>query len=657
MNIREYYKILPVLLLYLVITLQSAAQVVVERSKDKVIISGTAYYMHQVKKGETAWSISKAYGITVEELTKENPPALYGINEGQLLRIPYRDVPENQPEQMVIVKTPRDDSKYIYHTLQPGETVYALSRLYGVSENEITSANPGIDINKLPVGAEIAVPRREFMTGRHEFEVQEKTPVFHKVVRGESLSSIAEQYGVTLRELRRENRNIRFPQVGDYIRIPVIAQQKTEVPDLLLADSLAFTAEPHELLPTPSAYTPVENLKGSMDIAVLLPFYLEENDVRADIDSSNIVKGKRTYKTISRPDEWIYPGSIGFLEMYEGILLAADKLRTLGLDLNIHVFDIKSDTIEVTRLLHENKLSKMDLIIGPVYSHNLVAVAAYASKLGIPIVSPVPLMNNSALIDNASLFMANSSLEVAQNAIARKITEYYNDNFVFIHADTSGSDPGIKYFKGKILSELSNRLPFEEIKFKEFLFYSRSVFNNDSINRLSQALSEDYGNVIIIASENSPIISEILMDIHALTKDYEIKVFGYPAMRALDNLDPKYLFDLDVLIYSPYWIDYLKQDVKEFNANFRKKFSTEPAELSYAWQGYDIAYFFISGLAVHGKKFISHPEIHNPDLLQTRFDFRRKTINDGFENQNLFPVRYTNDYEIILISEYEPLQE
>jgi LysM repeat protein len=657
MNIREYYKILPVLLFYLVITLQSAAQVVVERSKDRVIISGTAYYMHQVKKGETAWSISKAYGITVEELTKENPPALYGINEGQLLRIPYRDVPENQPEKMVIVKTPRDDSKYIYHTLQPGETVYALSRLYGVSENEITSANPGIDINKLPVGAEIAVPRREFMTGRHEFEVQEKTPVFHKVVRGESLSSIAEQYGVTLRELRRENRNIRFPQVGDYIRIPVIAQQKTEVPDLLLADSLAFTAEPHELLPTPSAYTPVENLKGSMDIAVLLPFYLEENDVRADIDSSNIVKGKRTYKTISRPDEWIYPGSIGFLEMYEGILLAADKLHALGLDLNIHVFDIKSDTIEVTRLLHENKLSKMDLIIGPVYSHNLVAVAAYASKLGIPIVSPVPLMNNSALIDNASLFMANSSLEVAQNAIARKITEYYNDNFVFIHADTSGSDPGIKYFKGKILSELSNRLPFEEIKFKEFLFYSRSVFNNDSINRLSQALSEDYGNVIIIASENSPIISEILMDIHALTKDYEIKVFGYPAMRALDNLDPKYLFDLDVLIYSPYWIDYLKQDVKEFNANFRKKFSTEPAELSYAWQGYDIAYFFISGLAVHGKKFISHPEIHNPDLLQTRFDFRRKTINDGFENQNLFPVRYTNDYEIILISEYEPLQE
>ena len=59
------------------------SQVVVERSKEKLIISGTPYYIHTVRKGETAYSISKAYNITVEDLTKENPPALYGLNEGQ----------------------------------------------------------------------------------------------------------------------------------------------------------------------------------------------------------------------------------------------------------------------------------------------------------------------------------------------------------------------------------------------------------------------------------------------------------------------------------------------------------------------------------------------------------------------------------------------
>ena len=118
------------------------SQVVVERSNDKVIISGVPYYIHLVKKGETAYSISRAYGITVDELTKENPPALYGVNEGQTLRIPVKEVSETVVSVPQQNRPRRDESKYIYHKLKPGETVYFLSKSYGVSENEIISGNP-----------------------------------------------------------------------------------------------------------------------------------------------------------------------------------------------------------------------------------------------------------------------------------------------------------------------------------------------------------------------------------------------------------------------------------------------------------------------------------------------------------------------------------
>jgi hypothetical protein len=175
------------------------------------------------------------------------------------------------------------------------------------------------------------------------------------------------------------------------------------------------------------------------------------------------------------------------------------------------------------------------------------------------------------------------------------------------------------------------------------------MFDNDSINRLSHALSEKSKNVIIIASEDAPVISETIMDIHGLSRKFDITVFGYPVMRDLDNLDPKYFFDLDLLLYSPYWIDYTKRDVKQFNSAFRKKFLTEPLPKSYAWQGYDIAYFFLSGIAVFGKDFIIHPEMHYPDLLQTEYDFVRNGASDGFENQKLFLVRYTKDYEVKLV--------
>jgi LysM repeat protein len=644
-------------LIVLTFLLPAWSQVVVERSKDKVIISGTPYYIHIVKKGETAYSISKAYAITVEELTKENPPAVYGLNEAQALRIPVREVPENTQQQPAAPRTRRDEVKYIYHKLQPGETVYFLAKSYGVSENEIISSNPGIDITKLPVDAEIAVPRREFMTDRQEFAVQDSNYIFHKVVRGESLASIAEKYGLSVRELRKENRNIRFPQVGDYIRIPVVKAVQPIVNVAPAADTLkAVVEQPVVLWQRPSVYTPVRNLNGTFDVAVLLPFYLRENAVRTDIDSSKIVKGKPVYKITNRSEEWIYPRTIGFIEMYEGILLAVDTLRTLGMDVNLHVFDIKSDTLELTGLIKRGDLAEMDLIIGPVYSHNLSIMASYADSLGIPVVSPVPLFNNTALINNPNLFVANSSIEVPQNTIARKVSEYYDKNFVFIHADSAGVDPDVKTFKEKIINELSNRLPFEEIKFKEFLYYSRSAFDNDSINRLEHALSSKTDNIIVIASEEGPVISETLQEIHGLSKKFPVKVFGYPALRGLENLEPKFIFDLDILIYSPYWIDYSRRDVRKFNDDFRQKFLTEPSELSYSWLGYDMAYYFLSGLAIHGKDFISHPEIHNPDLLETEFDFQRESINDGFENQKLFPIRYTKDYEVKLETEAGPGQ-
>ena len=202
-----------------------------------------------------------------------------------------------------------------------------------------------------------------------------------------------------------------------------------------------------------------------------------------------------------------------------------------------------------------------------------------------------------------------------------------------------------------ILNELSYKMPFEEIRLRDMVFYSRSVFGNDSINRLAHALSDNTGNVIIIASEDTPVMSESLTNIHALTRKFNIDVFGYPGMRYLDNIDHKICFDLGLMIYSPYWIDYKQQDILEFNSDFRTKFLTEPSEMSYAWQGYDIVYYFISGLAIHGKEFIFHPEIHNPDLLHTEFDFRRNSIHDGFENQKLFLVRYSNNYELELVNE------
>ena len=656
MRIINHIKALTILISILISTNAVFSQVVVERSKDKVIISGVAYFIHQVKKGETTYSISRAYGITVADLDKENPPAVYGINEGQTLRIPVKLVTDPKQAEPVTVIRDHDEARFIYHTMKPGETIYSISKLYGVSEAEVMQSNQGIDITKLSVGTEIAVPKRAIISTQQKFDEQESKYIYHKVEMGETLSSIARLYGLSVRQIRKENRDIRFPQVGDFIRIPGVKKADIQEPEPVKPDTLPALAVEIPVKTERTGFTTVKDLKGSLDVAVLLPFYLSQNSVRSDIDSSKIVKGKRIYTVNKVGDDWIYPGSIDFLEMYEGILLASDTLRSLGLNINMHTYDIKDDTIEITQLIKSGKLANMDLIIGPVYSHNLSIVSDYARNLDIPVVSPVPLVNNSVLTNNPTLFMASSSLEIAQKALAKKIGEYYDNNIVFIHADTLGIDEDVKRFKDLIFAELNYKMPYEEIKFKEFKFYSRSMFNNDSINRLSQALSEQSKNVIIIASEDPPVISEVIDNVSGLSRRFNVKLLGYPVIRDLERLDQKELFDMDMIVYSPYWIDYSKKNVKQFNTNFSRKFHTQPLEKSYAWQGFDIAYYFLSGLSMNGKNFISHPEIHYPDLLQSDYDFKRKNSGDGFENQRLFMVRYTKNYEVILEDENKSQQ-
>jgi LysM repeat protein len=681
MKMKRLIKVLPAAIILLIFSHNILSQVVVERSKDKVVISGVTYYIHQVLKGETAYSISKAYGITVEELTKENPPALYGVTTGQTLRIPFKSVAGTVTPVSTSETTcnKRDESKFIYHYLKPGETVYFLSRSYDVSENDIIYSNPGIDITKLSVGMELAIPRKDFMSSRQKFDepqkpqlqtqvVVEQKPVtpqekpqdqekgyfYHKVQRGESLSSIARLYDLSLRELKKANRDLRFPQVGDYVKVPGVKKPEKLEPEPVVIDTVIYVADTSEIkMERPVEFTPVKDLGGSLDVAVMLPFYLKENTIRREIDSTKGQKGKKNMIVTRMDEDWIFPGSLDFIEMYEGILLAADTLRSLGLNINLHAYDIKSesDTVELKKIIRSGKLEGMDLIIGPVYSHNLSIVASYAKDRLIPVVSPVPLYNNSVLSGNPVLFMASSSLEVAQQALARKFGEYPDHNFIFIHTDTLGVDEDIKRFRQLILSELSSRIPYEDIKFREFQFYSRSMFDSDSINRLGHALSDRLRNIIVIASEYAPVISETIIDIHSLSRKFDVKVFGYPVMRDLANLDPKYFFDLGLMIYSPYWIDYSKSSVVQFNSDFRQKFLTQPTEKSYAWQGYDIAYYFMSGLAIHGSEFITHPEIHRPELLETDYDFVRDKAGDGFENRNLFLIRYTKDYEVEQVDE------
>ena len=85
-------------------------------------------FKHTVKKGETLYGISKTYGISQEAITTKNPSVNNGIKPGQILII---------PQVFTISENNEDNSEIIYHTIQKGETLYRLSKIYNTSIENI----------------------------------------------------------------------------------------------------------------------------------------------------------------------------------------------------------------------------------------------------------------------------------------------------------------------------------------------------------------------------------------------------------------------------------------------------------------------------------------------------------------------------------------
>lgn len=644
MKIRMYYRFLLLVTLLVTGLPGVLGQVPVKISKEKVSISGIPYYIHIVQKGQTLYSISKAYNVSTEALMKENRSAVYGLSEGYPLKIPVVSAVEDKPA------TEKNHDRYIYHKLQPGETVFALSRMYNIPEESIRESNPDVNIFDLPVGAEIAIPKKRFREQYMDFQTDEPGVRLHRVERGESLSDIASHYGISVREIRNANRRLIFPKTGEYIRIPVDDQSfelepvadPDEVDSILLEDNNIT----HLFDGSSADLTPIDDLHGNINVVLMLPLYLKENRQRTYIDSSGYnSNGDKIYKRLRRPEEWIYPRSKNFIEYYEGVLLAADRLRSNGLSINLEVYDTYGDAEVVDSILDIADIRDADLIIGPVYSFNVDQVARYARRYRIPVVSPLATRNREILRGNPYLFKVQPSTDVVEETMASTISQFHNYNLVYVHSDTALSDNLSHGFKNDIYRKLRYVAPLSDINFREVLFSSRSAFN-DTINIIDHALRKDMPNLIIIASTDEAVMSEVVVNLHTLLRNYDIEVIGYPDLRWLDNLDPIYFYDLGIMLFTPTWVDYKQDDVKDFIRQYRAKFNMEPPIRSYAWQSYDLSIYFMSGVALQGRQFMYQPDRHKPDLLQVDYDFKRTGLTNGFENNKLFLIRYTPDMAV-----------
>ncbi|HWK90614.1 MAG TPA: LysM peptidoglycan-binding domain-containing protein [Longimicrobium sp.] len=122
---------------------------------------------HTVAEGETVWGIARRYEVSADAVREANDLENESIRPGQTLRIPRAAAASGERGTAAAARTPaeragtasqRTSTRPREHTVEAGETLWAIARRYETSIDDLRRAN-GLDADKaLQPGQKLVIP-------------------------------------------------------------------------------------------------------------------------------------------------------------------------------------------------------------------------------------------------------------------------------------------------------------------------------------------------------------------------------------------------------------------------------------------------------------------------------------------------------------------
>jgi LysM repeat protein/ABC-type branched-subunit amino acid transport system substrate-binding protein len=496
-----------------------------------------------------------------------------------------------------------EGKKYYLHTVEKGQTLYAIAQAYGLDVNDIVVENPDA-LNGIKPGQVLRIPAQKTVVLQKP--VAADTGYFiHKVEAGQTLYSIEKMYNVSQEKILKWNPEAKNGlKIGQELKIP---GKKTNTP--VIANGKPATDTLFHL-----------NKKATYNIALMLPLQLANAD--------NIDPKDPEHADFS-------PKSKAAVEFYEGVLLAIDSLRKTGMKINLYVYDTdEGDSVKVLDILKKPEFLNMDLILGPLSPPPFYSVSNWADEHHVAIVSPVSSANR-VLFKRPDASKAMPALSTQMDQLAIYIGEHHKtDNVIMI---TSGS----------IKEQAAANLFRADVSKLLFPATSDTIKMTRGVSGLEALLKKDKNNVLVIPANSEAFVSDLLRSLNTLSEKYIITVYGLSSWMGFSNLDQEYLQKLQVHFVAPYFVDYdssatTRRFLKKYNDVFSGDAST------YVFAGYDVSLYYIGALGTYGTDFYHKLTDIKGAGLQQDFDFYKSDAESGYENKGVRIVEVV-DYKLVRI--------
>lgn len=664
-----------------------------------ITFDSTRYFSHRVLKGETLYGLSKKYNTTIKDIYECNDGLPGGLKAGAVVLLPKAQQqpekteiislpstavvtePEKKddkavvlpvPTKPVVLETTPDTLTYLSHEVARKETLYGISRRYDISMDEIIKANPELKENKLRRGDVLRIPQRTKAKVITE-KPKEVSYIDHRVEKGETTWSISRKYHVSVEDLLAANPKIRSGlKRNRTIRIPVFSVP--EQPDL--ETPVAGEGEEMEAGNTivkiiPSTEQGCEPALNSQvfHIALMLPLYLSEPVSNAFTDQEPEVVNPSD----NSDQDYLQNQSLRFLDFYKGVRLAVDSLAAMGMNVELHVYDIDDTPQKINTVLSDPDLETMNLIIGPLFRKSFTRMASFAKIHNIPIVNPLTQSAN-VIRNNPNVFKVQVPEEIHLKLIAHSIKKNYPDaNLVLIRQNGYQDQARVDMIKDALNGALKdrvllpnsylfnllveksyadtslhdgelydtifieNRMFQEEFLKGEVMGFTQFpnkikdfVYAKDSIYGFTKYASLARKNIYVSLTDDKAFTMEVLSRLNSLKDTFDLAVYTLPGV--LDyELETDFLNSLDMHVAGSGMLDFGTDKFNEFEGKYYNMWGHYPVNQVYAALAWDITLYFGSALYHYGEDFVPCLPNHQYESLYLNFFFVGKE-GQGYEN-------------------------
>lgn len=602
-KINKLYFILMLLVTFCLLPLLQIGQT---KSTDIKTINGKKYYIHIVEKGQSLYAIAKTYSMDINSVLAENDDAIDGLKNGQTLKIPFESLLPKQQENL-------DTSKYIYHKVLKGETLYAICHKYNTDETTIKSLNPSIH-NGLKEGDQLVITEKVNKKNAHPIEVSSlnnfSSISSYTVLPGETVYSISKKINVSTESITKWNPDVKDGiKVGQVLSIGKIKTDAVSSAKPLLVEKEKITTDTIRFK---------KDKKTAYQIGLFLPFKLEESEA---ITIEDLVRSKSSFPNAQNIS----------LDFYFGFKKAVDSLISKDFDVSISLFDIQeNDSTKVEAICNTPEFKKLDIIFGPLYAGVFKQLSMKAKVLQIPCVSP--LTQQSKILYNNTLV---SKVNPSQYTIIERLADFCLDSLrlnskICIVNATQKDAPYVKAFKKRYNDGI--------LKINKSI--KDTISELKGLSAVKNSFVIEKNNVVVLLTNNPVYLQDFITQLSVSSSKKNVILLGFESVTSIDNLDQGYLNDLNFHFATANHIDYTDINTIDLIKQYQQMYFSDPSE-SY-FEGFDIGMYYLNNLKLKGLDMFINLEQLTYTGVASGFKFSRPDVSSGYENRAISIYKYSN---------------